>query len=64
MAKRAFLSVFDKSGIVDFAKGLIDLGFEILSTGGTQRELENAGLAVTNVSDITGFPECLSLIHI
>ncbi len=59
MAKRAFLSVFDKSGIVDFAKGLIDLGFEILSTGGTQRELENAGLAVTNVSDITGFPECL-----
>ncbi len=59
MAKRAFLSVFDKSGIVDFAKGLVDLGFELLSTGGTQRELENAGVPVTNVSDITGFPECL-----
>lgn len=59
MAKRAFLSVFDKTGVVDFAKGLEDLGFEILSTGGTQRELENAGIAVTNVSDITGFPECL-----
>ena len=59
MAKKAFLSVFDKSGIVDFAKGLVKLGFEILSTGGTQRELENAGIAVTNVSDITGFPECL-----
>ena len=59
MAKRAFLSVFDKSGVVDFAKGLAGLGFEILSTGGTQRELENAGIKVTNVSDITGFPECL-----
>ncbi len=59
MAKRAFLSVFDKTGIVDFAKGLVALGFEILSTGGTQRELESNGVAVTNVSDITGFPECL-----
>ncbi|MEG1753989.1 MAG: bifunctional phosphoribosylaminoimidazolecarboxamide formyltransferase/IMP cyclohydrolase, partial [Christensenella sp.] len=59
MAKRAFLSVFDKSGVVDFARGLVELGFEILSTGGTQRELESAGIAVTNVSDITGFPECL-----
>ncbi|MEA5002788.1 MAG: bifunctional phosphoribosylaminoimidazolecarboxamide formyltransferase/IMP cyclohydrolase [Christensenella sp.] len=59
MAKRAFLSVFDKTGVVDFAKGLIGLGFEILSTGGTQKELENAGLNVVNVSDITGFPECL-----
>lgn len=59
MAKKAFLSVFDKTGVVDFAKGLAQLGFEILSTGGTQRELEKAGVAVTNVSDITGFPECL-----
>ena len=46
MAKRAFLSVFDKSGVVDFAKGLVKLGFEILSTGGTQRELENAGCKI------------------
>ncbi|MEA4852845.1 MAG: bifunctional phosphoribosylaminoimidazolecarboxamide formyltransferase/IMP cyclohydrolase [Christensenella sp.] len=59
MARRAFLSVFDKNGIVDFAKGLVEQGFEILSTGGTQRELEKAGVPVINVSDITGFPECL-----
>jgi len=51
--------VFDKTGIVEFAKGLEALGFEILSTGGTQRSLEEAGVKVTNVSDITGFPECL-----
>lgn len=57
--KRAFLSVFDKTGVVEFAKGLEDLGFEIISTGGTQRSLESAGVKVTNVSDITGFPECL-----
>lgn len=56
---RAFLSVFDKTGIADFAAGLVELGYEILSTGGTQRTLEEASIAVTNVSDITGFPECL-----
>ena len=59
MGKRAFLSVWDKTGIVDFAKELTALGFEILSTGGTQRALDEAGVPVTNVSDITGFPECL-----
>jgi phosphoribosylaminoimidazolecarboxamide formyltransferase/IMP cyclohydrolase len=57
--KRAFLSVFDKTGIVEFASGLAGLGFEILSTGGTQKALKDAGIPVTNVSDITGFPECL-----
>lgn len=57
--KRAFLSVFDKTGVVEFAQGLVDQGFELLSTGGTQRALEQAGIPVTNVSDITGFPECL-----
>ena len=57
--KRAFLSVFDKTGIVEFAAGLVSMGFEILSTGGTQKALELAALPVTNVSDITGFPECL-----
>ncbi len=56
---RAFISVFDKTGVVDFAKGLCELGFEILSTGGTQKALEEAGVPVVNVSDITGFPECL-----
>lgn len=59
MGKRAFISVFDKTGVVEFAKGLAELGFEILSTGGTQRELGGAGVPVVNVSDITGFPECL-----
>ena len=57
--KRAFLSVYDKTGIVDFAKGLVDLGFELLSTGGTRRALEQAGVPVTGVSSVTGFPECL-----
>lgn len=57
--KRAFLSVFDKTGVVDFASGLVAIGFEVLSTGGTQKALEAAGVPVTNVSDITGFPECL-----
>jgi len=57
--RRAFLSVFDKTGVVEFAQQLAALGFELLSTGGTQRVLEEAGVPVTNVSDITGFPECL-----
>ncbi len=59
MAKRAFLSVWDKTGIEEFASELVRLGFALLSTGGTQRALEKAGIPVTNVSDITGFPECL-----
>ncbi len=59
MAKRALLSVSDKKGIVEFAKGLVELGFELVSTGGTKRVLAEAGLTVTGVSDITGFPECL-----
>lgn len=57
--KRAFMSVSDKTGIVEFAKELSGLGYEIVSTGGTERTLKEAGVAVTNVSDITGFPECL-----
>ncbi len=59
MKKRAFLSVSDKTGIVEFARALSELGYEIVSTGGTEREIRNSGVAVTNVSDITGFPECL-----
>ena len=59
MKKRALLSVFDKTGIVDFAKGLDVLGYELVSTGGTSSALREAGLAVTDVSDITEFPECL-----
>lgn len=56
---RAILSVFDKTGVVDFARGLAALGVQIISTGGTAAALKNAGLEVLEVSDLTGFPECL-----
>ncbi len=59
MKKRALISLSDKTGILDFAKGLEALGYEILSTGGTAKLLRDNGVAVTNVSDVTGFPECL-----
>lgn len=54
---RALLSVYDKTGIVAFAKGLSDLGFELISTGGTARTLREAGLDVRSVSEITQHPE-------
>lgn len=54
---RALLSVYDKSGIVPFAEGLANLGFELLSTGGTARTLREAGLSVVDVSEVTGHPE-------
>jgi phosphoribosylaminoimidazolecarboxamide formyltransferase/IMP cyclohydrolase len=57
--KRALLSVSDKRGIEELAKGLVELGYEIVSTGGTARKLQEAGVAVTPVSDVTGFPEIL-----
>jgi phosphoribosylaminoimidazolecarboxamide formyltransferase/IMP cyclohydrolase len=56
---RALLSVSDKTGVVEFARGLTELGIEIVSTGGTARELASAGLAVREVSDLTGFPEIM-----
>jgi len=56
---RALLSVSDKTGLVDLARGLVDHGYEIVSTGGTARALTDAGLAVINVSDVTGFPEMM-----
>src|ERR1700681_979820 len=56
---RALLSVSDKSGIVDVGRGLADRGFELVSTGGTARALSGAGLPVTGVSDLTGFPEMM-----
>ena len=59
MTKRALLSVFDKTGIVEFGGGLRDLGYELVSTGGTLSALQGAGLPVTAVSDVTGFPEIL-----
>ena len=57
--KRALISVTDKTGIVEFASGLRDLGIEIISTGGTARALQQAGVAVREVSEVTGFPEML-----
>ncbi len=57
--KRALLSVSDKTGIVDFARGLAAGGFEIVSTGGTARALTDPGIAVTQVSSVTGFPEMM-----
>jgi phosphoribosylaminoimidazolecarboxamide formyltransferase/IMP cyclohydrolase len=56
---RALLSVSDKSGLVDFARGLAALGYDLVSTGGTARALRAAGLAVADVSDVTDFPEML-----
>ncbi len=57
--ERALLSVSDKSGLVDLAASLADMGVEIISTGGTARGLRDAGIAVTDVSDVTGFPEMM-----
>lgn len=54
---RALISVSDKTGVVDFARELVSLGWEILSTSGTMKMLKEAGLPVTSVSDVTGFPE-------
>ena len=55
MNKKALISVWDKTGIVEFSKSLIERGFEILSTGGTKSLLEKNNIAVTSVSDLTGF---------
>jgi phosphoribosylaminoimidazolecarboxamide formyltransferase/IMP cyclohydrolase len=57
--RRALLTVSDKRGLVEFARGLAELGVEIVSTGGTARELSGAGLSVRAIDDYTGFPEIL-----
>ena len=56
---RALLSVYDKAGIVEFAEGLADLGWELVSSGGTAAALRDAGLEVVDTADITGFPAIL-----
>ena len=56
---RALISVSDKNGVVDFARALNALGVELLSTGGTFRLLQENNIAVTEVSDYTGFPEMM-----
>jgi len=59
MSKKAIVSVYDKTGIADFCRELPDLGYEILSSGGTAKHLEENGIPVTKISDFTGFPEML-----
>src|SRR5207249_8037948 len=57
--RRALVSVHDKTGVVEFARALSTLGVEIVSTGGTAKLLRDAGVAVRDVADVTGFPEML-----
>jgi phosphoribosylaminoimidazolecarboxamide formyltransferase/IMP cyclohydrolase len=57
--ERALVSVYDKAGLVEFARGLASLGIEIVSTGGTARLLREAGVPVRDVADLTGWPEML-----
>ena len=59
MIKRAIISVSDKTGIVPLARELSDLGIEIVSTGGTARQLNEAGIPVIPIDQVTGYPECL-----
>lgn len=56
---RALISVYDKSGLVDLASGLVDLGVELISSGGTAEALRDAGIPVTSVEEVTGMPEML-----
>ena len=56
---RALISVSDKSGVQEFAKTLVDLGFEIISTGGTANVLRDAGISVVSIDEVTGFPEMM-----
>src|SRR5262245_48559831 len=56
---RALISVSDKTGLIDFAQGLVRRGFDLVSTGGTARALQQAGLAVVGISEVTGFPEMM-----
>jgi phosphoribosylaminoimidazolecarboxamide formyltransferase / IMP cyclohydrolase len=55
---RALISVSDKSGVVNFAKELVSLGYEIISTGGTYKSLQDAGIKVIEANEVTKFPEC------
>jgi phosphoribosylaminoimidazolecarboxamide formyltransferase/IMP cyclohydrolase len=59
MARRALLSVSDKTGLVEFARALVQAGYELISTGGTAGALRSAGLRVSDISEVTGFPEML-----
>ena len=56
---KALISVSDKTGIVEFAKELESMGIEIISTGGTYKKLKEEGVKAIEISELTGFPECL-----
>ena len=56
---RALMSVFDKTGLIEFARGLESLGVELVASGGTARALADAGIAHLDVAEVTGFPEML-----
>jgi phosphoribosylaminoimidazolecarboxamide formyltransferase/IMP cyclohydrolase len=56
---KAIISVYDKTGVADLARGLVDLGYEVISTGGTRAALAAAGVPVTDLASVTGFPEIL-----
>lgn len=57
--KRALVSVSDKTNLIEFVSGLKELGYEIISTGGTKKALDNAGLDTIGISEVTGFPEIM-----
>jgi len=57
---RALLSVYDKTGLIDFAKGLHALGIELVASGGTSTQLTEAGFSHLDVSQVTGFPEMMA----
>ena len=57
--KRALVSVSDKTNLVMFVSGLVELGYEIISTGGTKSALDQAGISTIGISDVTGFPEIM-----
>lgn len=59
MKKRALIGVYDKTGVIEFAQGLVELGYEIISTGATGRTLQAAGVPVRQVAEVAGFPEIL-----
>ncbi len=56
--RRALISVFDKTGLTELAQGLHDAGVELVSTGSTASRIADAGIPVTQVEDVTGFPRC------
>src|SRR5437016_4333152 len=57
--RRALLSVSDKTGLIDLARGLVELDIELVSTGGTRKALADAGVPVIDIATVTGFPEIL-----